>query len=42
MKKWQVLAHGERFVRGGSIMGFELSGFVAAEGPDEAFLKRLA
>jgi hypothetical protein len=42
MKNWQVLAHGERFVRGGSIMGFELSGFVTAEGPDEAFLKAVS
>jgi hypothetical protein len=37
--KWQVLVFGERFVREGALMGFELSGFVWADDPNLAFSK---
>jgi hypothetical protein len=39
MLKWQVLVFGERFVRDGALMGFELSGFVWADDPNLAFSK---
>ncbi|MGO4505350.1 hypothetical protein [Dyella sp. 2YAF14] len=39
MKTRQVIGRGEGFVRGESILGFELSGFVLADGPDDAFAK---
>ncbi|ULU24455.1 hypothetical protein [Dyella terrae] len=42
MKTWQVLGYGEGFVRGERVLGFELSGLVFAEGPNEAFKKAIA
>lgn len=42
MKTWQVLGRGEGFVHGESVLGFELSGLVTADGPNEAFEKAIA
>jgi hypothetical protein len=42
MKIWQVLGRGEGFIRGGKTLGFELSGFVSADGPNEAFEKAIS
>jgi len=41
MKTWQVLGRGEGFVHGKSTLGFELSGFVLADDPNEAFEKAI-
>ena len=41
MKIWQVLGRGEGFIRDGRLLGFELSGFVSADGPNEAFEKAI-
>lgn len=41
MKTWQILGRGEGFIRGERVVGFELSGFVLANGPDEAFEKAI-
>ena len=41
MKTWQVLGRGEGFVHGESVLGFELSGFVLANDPNEAFEKAI-
>ncbi|MBB6187640.1 hypothetical protein [Rhodanobacter sp. MP7CTX1] len=42
MKIWQVPGQGEGFVRGGKTLGFELSGLVSADGPNEAFEKAIS
>lgn len=42
MKTWQILGRGEGFARGDRVLGFELSGFVLAAGPSEAFEKAIA
>jgi hypothetical protein len=39
MKIWQVAARGEGFQRHGSSSGFELSAFISAASPSEAFAK---
>lgn len=41
MKTWQILGRGEGFVRSESVLGFELSGFVLADGLNEAFEKAI-
>ena len=42
IKRWQVLGFGEGFYRSGAKVGFELSGFIIAADPDEAFLKAVS
>lgn len=42
IKRWQVLGFGEGFERSGSKMGFELSGYINAANPDEAFFKAIS
>ena len=42
MKIWHVLGRGEGFVHDGTVLGFELSGFVSADGPNQAFEKAIS
>ena len=39
MKLWQVMVKGEGFVRSGVTASFDLTAFVEAESPDDAFAK---